>query len=119
MLKSIPLGILTHTVTVKVPSGADAYGVISYAETEVAHVHIQPVHQFRKTKDDRNILLTGILYWDVRRSGAFDWMAAEAASEATGCQCNVARGAKTYTVVATDYLPDDEGKPHHVEVMLV
>ena len=121
MLRPIPARILTHTITVNVPSTVDAWGTQAAGQTyDVAHVNVQPVNETRKSKDNTEVNLTGICFADCRLSSpALDYWALKNAAEAAGSDLSLTFLGQDFTVKTVDLLFDDTGKPHHWELGLI
>lgn len=127
MLTPIPRRILRDTLTLSVPSGFDRYQKpLDSVTYTVNNVHLQSDNRTRKTTDNTEVTLTGVLFVDARYSTpALDfWALQKSAQEAGGvmtCTVKDRRGGVTgpYTILVVDGLPDDEANLHHWELGLV
>lgn len=119
MLRTIPKRIMTHSATLKAVGTTDRWGNATYIEYQLEKVHIQPTHEVTKNSTDKNVNLNAVLFYDPRVSTpAVDWSALQSASDLENGQMKVVYNGKEYTVWSIDLLPDDEGRLHHVEVLL-
>lgn len=127
MLSPIPRRILRDTATFSVPSGFDRYQKPLDPTTYTVHnVHIQNDNRTRKTADNTEVTLSGVLFVDARYSTpSLDFDALQRATQAAGgvmtCTVTNRRGGTSgpFTVLVTDGLPDDEDNLHHWELGLV
>lgn len=127
MLSPIPRRIMRDTLILSVPSGFDRYqNPTEPAEYTVRNVHIQADNSTRKTTENTEVTLTGIIYIDARYSiPALDYEALQAATQAAGgvmsCTVKNRYGSQSgpYTVLAVDGLPDDNDRLHHWELGVV
>lgn len=119
MLRTIPRRIMTHSATLKAVQSTDRWGNATYVEYQLGKVHIQPTHEVTKNSTDKSVNLSSVLFYDPRVSTpAVDWSALQSASDLENGQMKVIYNGKEYTVWSIDLLPDDEGRLHHVEVLL-
>jgi len=120
MLRPIPKRIMTHSATLKAVSATDRWGSPTYVEYELGKVHIQPTHEIIKSSTDKNVNLKSVLFYDPKIStpASLDWGALQKASDTANGQMKVVFMGNEYTVWSIDFLPDDEGRLHHIEVML-
>lgn len=117
MLRTIPKCILTHSAVLRTVVDTDRWGSPAYTDTPLSKVHVQPVHEFIKTKDDKEIRLNAILFFDCRLSvPSMDWQSLFHSSALEDGQLKVVYNGREYTVYSIDLVPDDEGHLHHVEV---
>lgn len=127
MLSPIPRRILRDTATFSVPSGFDRYQKpLTPTEYTVHNVHLQNDNRTRKTADNTEVTLSGILFVDARYSTpSLDFDALQRATQAAGgvmtCTVTNRRGGTSgpFTVLVIDGLPDDEDNLHHWELGLV
>lgn len=120
MLRTIPRKILKNTVTLKVPSAVNKYGEQTYTSYQLEKVHIQPTHLITKSKDDKQVRLNAVLFYDNRVSSPFvDFMTQQASADSLNAQMKIEQGSLVYTVETIDYVPDDEGQLHHIELGLI
>lgn len=120
MLGTIPPRILTHNCTLEVCTGHDAYRMPVWQSYSVTRVHFQTGAFTRKTRENTEVALQGILFVDARLSTPkLDWFALSRQSEEAGESLRVTVNGNVYTVLSVDALPDDTGRLHHFEVSLV
>ena len=120
MLRPIPGRILQSTALVEVCRAVDRYHNPVYDEYTVKRVHLQPTNEVRKSLQDTDLTLSGLLFVDARISNpALDWMALFQAANEAGGDMKVTVRDHTYTVKAVDALRDDTDKLHHWEVGLI
>jgi hypothetical protein len=127
MLSPIPKRILRDTLTLSVPSGFDVYQKPTAPTVyTVRNVHVQSDNVTRKTADNTEVQLRGVLFIDARHSTpALDYDALQEQTHALGgvmtCTITNRHGADSgpYTVLVIDGLPDDEGNLHHWELGLI
>ena len=119
MLRTIPKRIMTHSATLKALTDTDRWGKPTYTEYALTRVHIQPTHEVTKNSTDKSVNLNSVLFYDPKISSpAIDWSDLQSASDLANGQMKVVYSGKEYTVWSIDLLPDDEGRLHHVEVLL-
>ena len=119
MLRTMPERIMTHSATLREPNTTDEWGVMTYTETSLSKVHIQPTHTIVKSADNKEVNLNATLFYDPRVSlPVLDWNNIFQSACANNAQLKVSYQSREYTVFSVDLLPDDEGKLHHVEVLL-
>lgn len=118
MLRPIPAKILRSTATVKVCTGRDRYQNPVYTDYTVAHVHIQPTNEIKKTVDNTDCTLRAILFADARHSTPFEWWTQFSAAHAIGGDVKVIVRGVEYTVFTVDELRDDTDVFHHWEIGL-
>ena len=126
MLGRIPRRILSDTLTLCVPTGFDRYQKPTETTYTVTNVHLQASNDTRKTADNTEVVLRGVLFVDRYYSQPqLDYEALQEAAQQAGgvMRATVAgrRGASMgpFTVLTVDGLPDDEGNLHHWELGLV
>lgn len=120
VLRPIPGRILQSTALVEVCRAVDRYHNPVYDEYTVKRVHLQPTNEVRKSLQDTDLTLSGLLFVDARISNpALDWMALFQAANEAGGDMKVTVRDHTYTVKAVDALRDDTDKLHHWEVGLI
>ena len=118
MLKTIPSRILAHSCVLRVPA-ADAWGEAAWESHAISRVNIQPSHRVIIGKDAKQRELAAVMFYDCRLSqGAEDLAAWQAEAEAANRPLEIDWQGNTYSVIAIDWLCDDEGNPHHWEVGL-
>ena len=119
MLRTIPKRIMTHSATLKSVSSTDRWGNPVYTEYALSHIHIQPTHEVTKNSSDKSVNLKSVLFFDPRVSSpVVDWNTLQKSSDIANGQMKVETMGNEYTVWSIDFLPDDEGRLHHVEVLL-
>lgn len=90
-----------------------------YTEYALSHIHIQPTHEVTKNSSDKSVNLKSVLFFDPRVSSpVVDWNTLQKSSDIANGQMKVETMGNEYTVWSIDFLPDDEGRLHHVEVLL-
>ena len=126
MLRPIPRQMLRSTLTLSVPTGVDRYQKPTVETYTVKNVHLQADDHTRKTADNTEVSLTGILFVDQHYSTPqLDYEALQTAAHAAGsvmtCTVTDKRGntSGAYTILVVDALPDDEDNIHHWELGLV
>lgn len=127
MLSPIPRRILRDTLTLSVPSGFDRYQApLTPTTYTVNNVHLQADNSTKKTAQNTEVTLRGILFVDARYSTpALDYTALQEATQAAGgvmtCTVTSRSGSVTgpFDVLVVDALPDDEDNIHHWELSLV
>lgn len=127
MLTPIPRRILTDTLILSVPTGFDRYQKpLDPTVYTVKNVHLQANNETRKTAQNTEVVLRGILFVDARLSlPTLDYEALQEAAQAAGgvltAKVTGRRGGTMgpFTVLVVDALPDDEGNTHHWELGLV
>ena len=120
MLKPIPARIMRSEAAVKVCTGTDRYRNAVYDEYTVKGVHLQPSSETRKTRENTDITLRGVLFADARRSRpALDWGALLRSAQDSGGDMKVIVRDTEYTVTAAEELRDDTDRFHHWEIALV
>ena len=122
MLKPIPARILKHSATLKVPKTIDAWDkVTSYTDYALHRVCVQPSNKTVKSKDNTDITLNGIMFYDCRMSSPrnLDIKALKNQSDAIDGDIKLVFGSETFTVQIVETLYDDTGLYHHTEVGLI
>lgn len=120
MLKPIPRKILTHKGVLQVPIGVDRYNEPTYAEHQLNRVNLQPTNTLIKTKDNKEVVLRSMLFFDVRNSQplGLDLNGLKNQADGNNAQMKFTFGANTFTVESVDSVCDDEGNTHHYEIGL-
>lgn len=120
MLRPTPARIMRGVVTVKVCNGTDRYQTQTYDTYTVERVHVQPTNEIRKTENNTDCTLRGILFVDARLSKpALDWdVLFKQAHDLCGDMRVIEDGIE-YTVIGVDKLRDDTNRLHHWEIALV
>lgn len=120
-LRPIPARILTHRATLRVPTAVDVNRNVTYEDIPLSRVCVQMTNQTRKGKDNTEVWLRAMLFFDARLSSpvGLDFDALKERGDAAGSDLKVVYGAQTYTVQAVDSCVDDTGRPHHTELELI
>ena len=119
-MQSIPSQMLKDLITLKVPTGVDAWNKATYAEYTQGRVHIQGANKIVKNKENTEVQLKSILFVDLRKSTPYlDWSLLQHQAENTGHEMRVVHGQNEYTVIEVDDVPDPYGQLHHYEVGLI
>lgn len=126
MLRPIPRALLTDSLTLKVCTGVDAWQNPTQEEYAVSAVHLQDSNAVKKTANNTEVVLRGVLFVDSRRSlPSLDYRALCELSESNGKPLRAvvtsADGSVTdFEVVSVDFVPDvPSTRTHHVELGLV
>ncbi|MHB1152094.1 MAG: putative minor capsid protein [Eubacteriales bacterium] len=120
MLKPIPARILKHSAILKKCTGTDAWEKPTYADYTLSRVCIQPSNKTVKSKDNTDITLSGLMFYDCRLSSPrnLDLKALKNQADAAGGDMLLVFGSETFTVETVETLYDDVGSYHHTEVGL-
>ena len=126
-LAPIPGRMLHDSVTLRVVTGMDRYQAKTYSEYTVGNVHLQASNEVRKSADNTEVQLRGILFVDARRSlPVLDLYALQQQSLAAGDTMRAvvhdAAGNEVgdYAVLIVNDLPDVPAtQRHHWELELV
>ena len=117
-LKPIPARILTHNAVFRLPA-ADTWGYSDWTEFPVYSVALQPEHKVIIGKDAKERQCNAVMFYDCRLSRGAEslecWMEQ---AEQNGKELEVVCLGRTYHVLGVDWLYDDEGTPHHWEILL-
>ena len=109
-MRPIPLKLLIHSVLLRHPSGVDRWQNTTYTDTNLTRVRIEPSGKVVKTKDNTEVQLTSMMFYD--RSN----------SRPAGIEIQpddvIVFGTQTYTVKTVERLYD-ERRLHHLEVGLI
>lgn len=128
MLRPIPQQLLRNMVTFRVCTGMDAWQNPTWDEYTVSRVHLQDTNEVRKTVNNTEVVLSSILFVDMRLSTPkLDYQALLAQSLKAG---KAMRAIITnsggdvlsdYEVLTVDLVPDalDGSKIHHIELGMV
>ncbi len=118
-MRPIPRCIMSNTATLRLPNEVDKYNDCTYTDIELTHIHIQPVHMVEKTKENTQINLSAILFYDPQISSPdLDWEQIGDIMGDKSRQCKVIYKSKEYTIHAIDFCPDVNGLVHHIELFL-
>lgn len=110
MMPPIPRRLLIHSAVYRHTPSRDDWGKVTWGgSVSLTYVRVEPSHALRITKDNREVRLSALLFYDCRNS-----LPAGLRFEVG---CAVSFGGTDYTVVAEDPLYDGE-KLHHLEVGL-
>lgn len=120
MLRPIPPRILRTTATVRACTGVTIYHQPTYDEQTVTRVHLQDVHELRRTVENTDVVLRAILYVDARLSKpALDYERLFRESAKNGAPMQIVIRGSLYTVASVDRLTGDTDRLHHWEIGLV
>lgn len=121
MLKPIPARILKHSATLKKCTGTDAWNKPTYTDYSLSRVCIQPSNRTIKSKDNTDITLSGLMFYDCWNSSPrnLDIKLYKNQSDVAGGDLLVVFGSETFTVQTVETLYDDAGLYHHTEVGLI
>jgi len=108
----IPRWMRPHTITYKARTGTDAWSNPSYAASvTVNYVRMEPTSKIILSKDNTQIQLASVLYYDCQDSSP------------TGMQFKgldvIEFNGRTYTVIEPDSLYDKGVTAHHLEIGLI
>lgn len=121
MLKAIPIRLLTHAAILYTPVSVDLYGKEEYTVTELSRTHLQATNSVKRTRDNREVVLRSILFYDAKNSLPrgldFDQIMLQAEKFASAPRIEI--NGISYTLVSVDAVPDDRGRLHHYELGLV
>lgn len=67
-MRPIPRKLLIHTATLKTSASIDAFQKPTHAETALTCVRIEPSNAVIKTKDNTEITLSAVLFYDCTNS---------------------------------------------------
>lgn len=119
MLRPIPRRILQSVAKVQVCSGIDLYQNQTFDEYTVNRVHVQPVSEVRKSKDNVEYSLNAVLFVDARLSSPrLDWVTLFKGAHDLGGDMIITIRDREYTVMSIDELRDDTDELHHWELGL-
>lgn len=120
MLKPIPSKILTHSATLLLCTGVDAWQNPKYQEIQLQHICVQPTHETRMDANNTEQSLNSIAFVDARLSSpaGYDFQTAQDQSEANGQPLALMYNGRHYIVLTIDTLCDDTGVYHHTELGL-
>ena len=128
MLRPIPRQLLRNVVTLKVCSGMDAWQNPTWEEYTVKNVHLQDSDEVRKTTNNTEVVLSAILFIDMRLSRpVLDYQALLSQSLKNGkpMRAVISNSGGTvlseYEVLVVDLVPDalQADKVHHIELGMV
>ena len=121
MLKAIPLRILTTSGELRAPKGANRYGNPESDIYALTRVHLQPSNSVKKTRDNREVVLRSLLFYDAKNSlpVGLDFDAIKTKADELGVDAELTLNGLEYTLQTVEAVPDDRGKLHHYELGLV
>lgn len=121
MLAPIPSCMLQDSVVFHVVTGIDDWQKKTTTDIKVDHVHLQGANQTRKTANNTEVTLKGILFIDSRRSlPRLDYMSLQSESQQNGGTLTCTVNGNDYTVLIVDAVPNVPASSiHHVELGLV
>lgn len=67
-MQAIPNSVLIHVATLKQYQGEDVWGIASYNDVALTNILIQPTRELKMTKDNREIQLKSVLFYDLTNS---------------------------------------------------
>lgn len=113
MARPIPRYLLPHSATHKygTPTEDDTGARAWPSSRTLSHVRFEPTSRLGMTKDNQQIQLSAVMFFDCRNSGP------RGVSFAIGDQI-IRTGGATYTVVGGTEPLFDAGRAHHWEVEL-
>ena len=115
----IPRWARPHTVTYKHYIGTDIHQKPQYdAPVTIEFVRMEPTSKIVLTKDNTQVQLASVLFYDCRDSPATD-ATGNPATVTFGSLDVVTFGSRDYTVMPVDTLYAKEVTPHHLEVGLI
>lgn len=124
-MRPIPPRMLRHTVTLRVPTGMDAYHVVQYEDVLLNRVCLQRSLTTNKRSangaQNTEAAFNATLFVDVRLSTpkGIDLDALKRRADAAGSDLHVLCGSSDYVVKSVEGYLDDRAQVHHYEVGLV
>lgn len=109
-MKPIPKNLLTHSATYKHTPVSDAWGHTTYTETALKQVRIEPSSALKLSKDNRELQLKSVLFYDCRNSSPVGVEFAEGNK--------ITFEGTDYNIASVDLLYDG-ARLHHVEAGLI
>lgn len=99
----------------------DIYQKPTYQSYNLANVHFQNTNEVVKSRDNTEVVLRTVLFFDCRLSQpvGLDIWQLEQTANSVGASMKIEYNGDTYTVKTVDLVPDDLGNPHHYELGLV
>lgn len=121
MLRPIPMQILKTAATLKVPIDTDRWGEPVYQTYELKRTHLQPSNSVKKTRDNADVVLRSLLFYDCRNSlpRGLDFNALKTAADDVGGVIALDINGLEYHLETVEAIPDDRGAVHHYELGLV
>lgn len=115
----IPRWARPHTVTYKHYTGTDIHQKVQYASPlTIKYVRMEPSQKIVLTKENSQVQLASVLFYDCQDSPATDADGDPASVTFTNLDV-VVFGGRNYTVLSVDTLYDKTNAPHHLEVNLI
>lgn len=109
-MRPIPVRLLIHSAQLRHPSGVDRWQKPTYEDTDLARVRIEPSGKVIRTKDNTELQLASMLFFDCRNS------------RPSGAVFQpgdiIVFGDLTYTIRTVEQMYD-ESRLHHLEVGLI
>lgn len=120
MLRPIPSRILSHTATVSIPTGVDAYQApLDPTVYTVSKVCLQPSNTITLSGTMATAQLSATLFVDARKSTpALDWFVLFEQANSINGQIQIECQGRNFTLKSVDRLVDDDGNLHHWELGL-
>lgn len=111
--RPIPKSLLRHTCKLS-HCTVDEWGAQTAATvTDLEHVRVEPSTQLVVTKENREVRLSAVLFYDCANSTP------KGVTFSVNDDDKVEFGGKTYAVVSVDTLYAEKTTPHHYEIGLV
>ncbi|WP_279166640.1 putative minor capsid protein [Thomasclavelia cocleata] len=120
-IRPLPSRILREEAQLLVPNGIDRYQKPSFDIIQLKHVHFQNSNETRKTLDDTEVVLSGIVFYDCKLStpANINFLSLARNSKKIGHSMKINYNGDEYTVMIVEILKDDLSRPHHYELGLV
>jgi len=119
-MQPIPYKLLVHSATLTVPSARDLDGNNTVTTYSLSKVVVQPVTQTRRAADNTLVELSGIVFYDAKRSlPALDFSALKRTADTYGGRMQITHASNVYTVGGVDIVYAPDGSVHHYELLLV
>lgn len=124
-MRPIPPRMLRHTVTLRVPTGMDAYHVVQYEDVLLNRVCLQRSLTTNKRNangaQNTEAAFSATLFVDARLSTpkGIDLDALKRRADAAGSDLHVLSGGSDYVVKSVEVYLDDRAQVHHYEAGLV
>ena len=124
-MRPIPHQMLRHTVTLRVPTGMDAYHVVQYEDVQLNRVCLQRSLTTNKRNaygaQNTEAAFNATLFVDARLSTPKGIVldALKRRADAAGSDVRVIYGGCDYAVKSVEVYLDDRAQVHHYEAGLV
>lgn len=107
----IPKSLLIHSATIATAGAQSTWGTTTYSESQtLLHVRVEPSSKLITTKDNKQLQLSAILFFDCKNSSPHN--------QAFKVDDIVTFGNKNYKITIIDALYD-KSKLHHYEIGLM